>query len=96
MLKTTKINLSIIYQVLISKDKIVDEFGGHNEILRIRVKVKTAKSKSKNLVKRFLVKSKLFTENSELSFFTLKARLALAKLRQAFIKVPILYHSDTN
>ena len=28
------------------------------------------------------------------SFFTPKARLAFIKLRQAFIKIPIIYHFD--
>ena len=31
---------------------------------------------------------------ARLNFFTLGARLAFTKLRPAFVKAPILYHSD--
>ena len=49
-------------------------------------------SKSKNLFKfKKLSKSKKTLESN---FFTLGARLAFTKLRQTFVKAPILYYFD--
>ena len=59
-----------------------------NEIKEDEVKMKVQKtSKSKNLSK-----SKKTVGFSD--FFTLRAKLAFTKLRQAFFKTPILYHFD--
>ena len=59
--------------------------GGEVENNKVKKKVQKM-SKSKNLSKsKKMVRS---------DFFTLGARLAFTKLRQAFIKAPILYHFD--
>ena len=64
-----------------------------DEIGENEVKKKSQKtSKSKNLFKfKNFFQSKT-TVGSD--FFTHRARLAFAKLRQMFVKVPIFYHFD--
>lgn len=53
-------------------------------------------SKFKNRIRLSLAKSQLLIQLSfGLGFLTSRARLTLAKLRQAFIKVPIFYHFDS-
>ena len=71
----------------------VNSIGGNSEIGRAKFQVKT--SKLKNMVYLFLAKSKLFVKSSsELGFFTIRAKLGFAKLKQAFIKIPIIYYFD--
>ena len=63
----------------------------HDDKFDDKVRKKDLKtSKSKNLFKK-LPKSK---KTVGLDFFTLGAKLAFTKLKQAFLKTPILYHFD--
>lgn len=88
-------DLSLTDLISINKSNIVNEVDSNSIVIEVKVGVKTAKSKSKNSVKPFLAKSKLFAENSELCFLTFKARLVFTKLRQAFIKASILHHFNS-
>ena len=89
-----RVKLLVINLISISRENIVNEDGRNYEVGKTKIKVKTAKSKSKNLVKLFLIKSKLFAENSGSSFLIPRARLAFPELRLAFIKVSILHYFD--
>ena len=64
----------------------VEVDGGEVEVDEVGKKVQKL-SKSKNLSK-----SKKTVRSSD--FFIFRAKLAFTKLRQAFIKAPILYHFD--
>ena len=63
-----------------------------SKIDKINIGIKMIKSKIKNLIILFWVKFKLLAKNSKLYFFILKAKLAFNKLREAFIKVSIIYY----
>ena len=63
-------------------DKIGDSQIGDNEVGK--KDQKTSKSKKLSKSKKII----------EFDFFTLRARLGFIKLRQAFVKVSILYHFD--
>ena len=73
MLKTIGMRLLVSNLVPISENSIINMIGCSSKINRAKVGVKTAKFKSKNLVKLFLVKSILFVKNSRLSFFIPRA-----------------------
>ena len=66
----------------VGKDEIDDGEVGNNEV---RKKQKMSKSKKSS-------KSKKTVRSSD--FLIPRARLAFTKLRQVFVKAPILYHFD--
>ena len=80
--------------VHIYEDSTIDKVGGNIKVVRVKIEVKIAKFKSKNLIKPFLAKSQLFAKSFRSDFLIPKARLAFTKLKQAFIKALILYHFD--
>lgn len=63
------------------KDNIINKGGNNSKVVGVIVDAKTAKFKSKKLVKFFLVKSQLFAKSFRLGFLTLRARLTFTKLR---------------
>lgn len=66
--------------VLVGYNNIIDKFG-NSTVIGGKFGAKMTKSKSKNKIKPFLAKSKLYTQSSGSGYFTTKARLAFKKLR---------------
>ena len=71
MLKTIGIDFSVTNSELVGMDNTVYEFGD-SKVHTAKIGDKTAKSKSKNLVKPFLAKFQFSIQGSELGFFTFK------------------------
>ncbi len=93
-MKTTEVDLLVRDPIIISKDSTVNRVSSNNGKKANKTRFEIRSIKSKNIVKLdFLTKFKLLIEPSAgLGFNTPTARLIFAKLRQAFIKVPILYY----
>lgn len=95
ILKTIKVEPVIKNPGLDNKNSTVNRIGSDSKVggAKLQVKSQTKLSKSKNGVRSSLGKSQLLIEaNSKPHFLTPKARLAFARLRQAFIKATILHH----
>ena len=94
MLMITRVELSGKDSIPISKNSNVNGIDSNSEFSETKSRVKI--NKSKNMVLAFLAKSKFFTElSSKADFHTSEIKLVFDKLRQAFIKIPILYHFDS-
>ena len=94
MLRIIGVDSLVSDLISINGDSTIDGIGGNNKVVGEKVRVRTARSKSKNLVNPFFNKSKSFVKNSNRGFFIFRARLAFAKLWEAFIKALILYYFD--
>ena len=94
MLRIIRLELSEEDPVPINKDSSVNRIDSNSEVSETKSRVKT--DKSKNMILAFLAKSKLFTEpSSKANFHTFEIKLVFTNLRQAFIKISILYHFDS-
>lgn len=53
MLRSIGVDFSIIDPIPVNKDITFDEIGSNSKVIRAKIRVKMAKSKSKNLIKLF-------------------------------------------
>lgn len=79
--------------VSIGKNCTVDKIG-NSKINKVKVYAKMTKSKGKNMVNPFFLKSQLSTQNLESNFFTSKTRQSFIKLRKALTETLILHYFD--
>ena len=66
--------------ISVGEKSIINEFSSNSEVVGAEIKVKTAKSRSKNLVKPFSAKSKSIANNSGSGFLTFEVKLGYNKL----------------